>query len=154
MKPSSGGAADLPFEGKLAYNVGLIVLASQDLERYLKLMAAVSDSPLGGSITDRHQKLFRRPLGAVLGLFLRNLTVTEGSPEAVNAYFHSLLDRRNKVVHHFLETYGAELSAGKHAAILQSLGQLLKELRCVTKEFRGASQAVLQLLMEPEDSLD
>lgn len=33
----------LPFASKLAHNIGLVVLESQELERHLKLITAASD---------------------------------------------------------------------------------------------------------------
>lgn len=64
---------------KLAHNIGLIVLASQGLEKNLKLVVAASGDEASGSLTDRLRKLERRALGEVVARFLGNVTVTEGS---------------------------------------------------------------------------
>lgn len=87
---------ELPFETKLAHNIGLIVLVSQDLERHLKLIVAFTDSSNERPVVDRHKQLERRSLGEIVKRFLGSVTVTEGSIEEVESCFRSLLDRRNK----------------------------------------------------------
>jgi len=138
----------LPIGSKLAHNIGLIVLASQDLERHLKLIVAASGPPELGTLIDRHRKLERRALGEVVARFLGNVTVTEGSASDLEGYFSLLLDRRNKVVHHFFETYGGDLSAGRHKEVLASLAALCGELREVAKSFKSINEAMLDSLQQ------
>ena len=132
---------------KLAHNIGLIVLASQELEKNLKLVVAASGDE-ASSLTDRLRKLERRALGEVVARFLGNVTVTEGSLADLETYFSRLLDRRNKVVHHFFETYGADLEAGRHKEVLASLGALCGELRNIERTFRTVNEAWLEILQQ------
>ena len=138
----------LPFATKLAHNIGLIVLVSQELERHLKVVVAAIEHSATKSVVQRHQKLERRPLGEVVKRFLENVTVTEGSLTDLESYFKLLLDRRNKVVHHFFETYGKEVEAGKHTDVLADLAALYKELRVVAASFRSVNEAFLESLDE------
>lgn len=133
---------------KLAHNVGLIVLASQGLEKHLKLVVAASGDEASGSLTDRLRKLERRALGEVVARFLGNVTVTEGSLADLETYFSRLLDRRNKVVHHFFETYGPDLEAGRHKEVLASLGALYGELRNMERTFQTVNEAWLEILRQ------
>lgn len=141
-------ADQLPFGIKLAHNIGLIVLASQDLERHLKLVVAASDDHGGGAFIARHQKLERRALGELVGRLMDSATVVEGSASDLHAYFSRLLDRRNKVVHHFSETYGDDLRAGRHGEVLASLAALCKELREVAASFERVNESWLEALQQ------
>lgn len=133
----------LSFPQKLAHNIGLIVLVSQELERNLKLLVAVTDHS-AASVVERHKQLERRSLGEVVKRLLGNVTVTEGRVEELEGYFRSLLDRRNKIVHHFFETYADELAAGNHAGILRDLAALHGDLLAVATSFRTVNQAFLE----------
>ncbi|WP_460971686.1 hypothetical protein, partial [Novilysobacter erysipheiresistens] len=104
--------------------------------------------PATTSVIQRHQGLRRRSLGEVVKRFLANVTVTEGSVAHLESYFQLLLDRRNNVVHHFFEVYGADLEAGKHTEVLASLAKLHGELRHVATSFRGVNRAFLESLQE------
>jgi hypothetical protein len=138
----------LPLGSKLAHNIGLIVLASQDLERHLKVVLAASESTEMGSVIDHHKKLERRALGEVVARFLGNVTVTEGSASDLEGYFSRLLDRRNKVVHHFFETYGEDLTTGRHKDVLANLAALCAELREVARSFKSVNEAMLESLQQ------
>ena len=138
----------LSIGSKLAHNIGLVVLASQGLERHLKMIVAASGNEAEGSLVARHNKLERRALGEVVARFLGNVTVSEGSLADLENYFSRLLDRRNKVVHHFFETYGADLNAGRHKEVLASLGALCGELRELERAFKGVNEAYLEILQE------
>jgi len=140
----------LSFAGKLAHNIGLIVLESQELERHMKLLAAWIDPSTHKPFLDRHKRLERRSLGEVVKQFLSNGTVTQGSIDDLEGFFRSLLDRRNKVVHHFFETYREELASANHSQILSNLGELFTELRDVTKSFRDVNQAIYEDLLQEE----
>ena len=140
----------LQIRRKVTYNIGLVVLRSQDLERNLKLILAVMNQPGGESPVHRHEQLKRRPLGEIVKGVLANMTVKEGSIDDLEAYFRSLLYRRNNVVHHFFEVYGADLEAGKEPDVLKSLAALCEELLHVATCFRGVNKAFLESLQEEE----
>lgn len=135
---------------KVAYNIGLVVLRSQYLERNLKLVLAVMDQPGGESPIHRHERLQRRPLGGVVKGFLDNVTVKEGCADGLEAYFHSLVYRRNDVVHHFFEVYGEDLEAGNGTEVLKSLAMLCEELLHVATCFRGVNKAFMESLQGEE----
>lgn len=136
----------LTLGGKLAHNIGLVVLASQDLERHLKMVVAASADD--GDIIARHKKLERRALGEVVSRFMKGVTVTQGNPEALERYFTQLLDRRNRVVHHFFDTYGEALQDGRYTEVLAELGALYEELRDIARAFRGVNEAWLASLQD------
>ena len=143
----------LSLGSKLAHNVGLIVLASQELERHLKVVVAMSDASAAHSVIDLHKNLERRGLGDVVGKFLSVATMAEGDTLGLKGYFLHLLDRRNKVVHHFMETYGEDLEAGRHQKVLVDLASLCHELRESAGAFKGINLSLLQhLLDEPTRS--
>lgn len=140
----------IPFAGKLAHNIGLIVLESQQVERHLKLIAAASDRSTKTTIIERHKKLERRSLGEVVKRFIGNVSITEGTIEDFENYFRVLLDRRNKVVHHFFETYAEDLKAERHTEILLSLASLHSDLRSVARAFRSINEAFLESLTDEQ----
>ena len=140
----------ISFASKLAHNIGLIVLESQELERHLKVIAAASDLSATTTIIERHKKLERRSLGEVVKRFIGNVTITEGAVDDLENYFRLLLDRRNRVVHHFFETYAEDLNAERHTEILVDLGALHRDLREVARAFRGINEAFLESLNEEQ----
>lgn len=138
--------------GKVAQNIGLIVLASQDLERHLKTVVAASGDASRGSIIQRHDKLERRSLGEVVAGFLRQATITgEGGKDELQAYLSRLLDRRNKVVHHFFDTYGQALEEGRETEVFADLAALHGELVQLRDAFMAVNQAWLDVLLQEED---
>lgn len=141
----------LPFPEKLAYNIGLIVLESQELERQLKFIVAVSSESTAKSANERHENLRSRPLGEVVKQLIGNTTCTSGSIDELEAFFRSLLDRRNKVVHHFSETYGDDLKAGRHSEILASLAQICIDLRQVARSFRSVNLDLAGHFMQEQE---
>lgn len=143
-------ADQLSFGTKLAHNIGLVVLESQELERHLKFIVAVSSHSATKSLTDRHRSLRNRSLGEVVKRLMDNVTVTSGSIEDLETYFRSLLDRRNKVVHHFFEAYADDLKAERHTEILASLAALRDELRQVARAFRSINQDILHKWLEEQ----
>lgn len=137
----------LPFGNKLAHNIGLIVLASQNLEKHLKFVVAITDPSADKSIIDQHKSIEKHSLGLIVKNFMINV---EGSQSDINnfkMYFEKLIDRRNKVVHHFYETYADDLKAENHSQILRSLAELCTELREVAKTFQDMNQFYLDNLL-------
>ena len=143
-------ADQLSFATKLAHNIGLIVLESQELERHLKFVVAISNHSATKSLIERHERLRNRSLGEVVKRLMGNLTVTSGRIEDLEAYFRSLLDRRNKVVHHFFEAYADDLKAERHTEILASLAALRDELQQVSRSFRSANKNILDIWLEEQ----
>ncbi len=144
----------LPFGNKLAHNIGLIVLASQDLEKHLKFVVAITGSSEEKSIIEQHKILEKHSLGLVVKNLMANV---EGSHTDINNfknYFEKLVERRNKVVHHFSEAYADQLSSEDHAQILKDLAELYNEIREATKAFQDMNQFYLNnLLLEfPEEN--
>ncbi|RYG98482.1 MAG: hypothetical protein EON58_07015 [Alphaproteobacteria bacterium] len=140
----------LSLGSKLAHNIGLIVLASQELERHLKVLVAASDASGARSGIDLHKRLERRGLGDVVTRFLSVATITEGDALDLEDYFSGLLDRRNKVVHHFIETYGEDLEAGRHENVLLNLATLYDELRKSAGTLKDINLSLLEhFLAEP-----
>lgn len=140
----------LPFPEKLAYNIGLIVLESQELERQLKFIAALSSQSTAKSVIERHESLGTRPLGEVVKQFIGNATITSGSIDELENFFRSLLDRRNKVVHHFFDTYAEDLKASRHSEILANLAKIRDDLRQVARSFRSVNLEIAERLLQEQ----
>jgi hypothetical protein len=136
----------LGFGAKIAHNIGLVVLASQELETHLKLVVALSSGVPDGDVISLHGKLQRRSLGEVVKRLLANAEVVQGSPEDLQRYFEQLLDRRNRIVHHFFQTYRTELAAGNESAVLGDLAALHGELREVTRAFESINRTYVDAL--------
>jgi hypothetical protein len=88
--------------------VGAIVLISQDAERYLKItlpFLGPSATP-HKDISKQIEALKKRTLGELTGKFVDSATSESLDFARHMAY---LVSTRNKVVHHFNETYGAQL---------------------------------------------
>ena len=123
--------------------VGAIVLVSQDAERYLKITLPFTDSndPSLGASLKRHEKLKKRTLGDLTGKFLDSSTSDSLEFAQHMAY---LVATRNQVVHHFNETYGAQLSAGAYQEVFDSLETLLANL----KIFRSVVEQLALVVFE------
>ncbi|CAG4970763.1 hypothetical protein [Novilysobacter luteus] len=104
--------------------VGAIVLASQDVEGYLKVIVpfmATEEATLQ-SVIQTHGKLQRRMLGQLVGHFVDSTTSdTLGFAQ----HMAQLVNDRNRIVHHFNDTYGAQLASGDIASVISSLQAVL-----------------------------
>jgi len=100
--------------------IGAIVLSAQEAEQYLKAILPFmtsQDPSLSGALA-RHDKLKMRTLGEVVGKFLDSST--SHTPDLASR-LHELVTTRNKIVHHFGETYGAQLRSGQLQLVADSL---------------------------------
>jgi len=107
--------------------VGAIVLISQDAERCLKLALPFvkSDDPSLGAALKRAKKLEKRTLGELTGKFVDASTSDSPGFAQDMAY---LVATRNQIVHHFKETYGAQIESGAHQDVIDSLETALANL--------------------------
>ena len=123
--------------------VGAIVLVSQDAERYLKLALPFvkSEDPSLGAALKRAEKLKRRTLGELTGKFVEAST---SDSLDFTAHLAHLVAARNQVVHHFNETYGAQISSGAHQDVLRSLEALLANL----KSYRAALEQIVLAVLD------
>lgn len=123
--------------------VGAIVLASQDAERYLKMVLPFvkSDDPTLGAALKRAEKLKKRTLGELTGRLVGASTSDSLDFAQDMAY---LINARNQVVHHFNETYGAQISSGAHQNVVDSLETLLGNL----KSYRAVLEQVVLIVLE------
>ena len=128
---------------KILILVGAIVLVSQDAERYLKLALPFvkSEDPSLGAALKRVEKLKKRTLGELTGKFVEASTSDSLDFAQHMAY---LVATRNQVVHHFNETYGAQISSGAHQDVLGSLETLLANL----KSYRAVLEQVALTVLE------
>jgi hypothetical protein len=114
---------------------------------YLKLILPFTDSsdPSIGSALARHEKLNRRTFGDLVGKFVDSST---SDSLALTQHLADLVDQRNRVVHHFGATYGAQLRSGKSRQVIASL----QTLQANVDGFRVAlEQAALHLLESLRD---
>lgn len=128
---------------KILMLVGAIVLASQDAERYLKLALPFvkSEDPSLGAVLQRVEKLKKRTLGELTGKFVK--ASTSDSPDFAQL-MEDLVATRNQVVHHFDETYGAQISSGAHQDVLDSLKTVLDHL----KSYRAVLEQLTLVVLE------
>jgi hypothetical protein len=123
--------------------IGAIVLVSQDAERYLKFVlpfkGRIEDPSLRASL-DSYPKLKKRTLGELTGKFLDS---TESESMDLSQHLAGLIDARNKVVHHFNETYGQRIVAGDLQFVYGSLEALLSNL----KIFRSVTEQLALVVL-------
>jgi hypothetical protein len=122
--------------------VGAIVLSTQDAEMYLKLILPFTDSidPSVSGALARHEKLKKRTFGDLVVRFLDSST---SDSLALSKHLEDLVDQRNRIVHHFGATYGAQLRSGETSHVIGSL----QTLQANVEGFRAAlEQAALRLL--------
>jgi hypothetical protein len=141
-------AASQPSDNeRLLILVGAIVLVSQDAERYLKLALPFvkSEDPSLGAALKRAEKLKKRTLGELTGKFVEASTSDTLYFAQHMAY---LVAARNQVVHHFNETYGAQISAGAHQEVIESLKTLLANLKSYRAHLEHVALTVLEGLRD------
>ena len=131
---------------RVAYNIGLVVIRSQYLEKNLKLIVAAMKQIDANTLPGRLDSMQRRPLGQVVKEFVAGTTVQGGNIADVETYFSRLVSRRNDVVHHFFEAFGADLAAGNEKRVLRELARLCEDLLHVAECFRGVNDAFLDNL--------
>jgi hypothetical protein len=107
---------------KVIYAVGAVVLCCHEIEKQLKFLTSFTRKDANNSnwnsIFARHQRLSNVSLGVVAGQFLESAS---GDAEKLKAYVKEVIDQRNTLVHHFSETYGEPLSAGRHEDVLVAI---------------------------------
>jgi len=123
--------------------VGGIILTSQDAERYLKFVLpflSSSDPNLSAALA-KMEKLQKRMLGQLVGDFVDSTT-----SDSLDFAQHMarLVASRNQVVHHFNETYGAQLEVGAAADVISSLRTLQGNLTI----FQSTTEQVALVLLE------
>ena len=140
-------APSRPENDQILALIGAIVLVSQDAERYLKLALPFvgADDPALGAALKRAEKLKRRTLGELTGKL-----VEASASDSLDFAGHMahLIDARNRVVHHFNETYGAQIAAGAHQEVVASLQELLTNLRSYRNVSEQLALAVLEGLRD------
>jgi hypothetical protein len=137
------GSPSQPDNDKIFRLVGAIILTSQHAERCLKaaLPFTNAEDPSIGAALKRYDKLKRRPLGELAGKLVE--ATTSDSLDFAE-HLAQLVDGRNRVAHHFNETYGAKLAAGQHKEVIESLEVLLLDLQA----FRSSLEQMVLVLFE------
>ena len=132
---------------KIVYAVGLFVLCSQEIERQFKFILPFTnnDDPSWEGILARHNKLSKRTLGEVAGQFVETAT---GTVEILKQQIQCAVDNRNRIVHHFNDTYGPLLSQNKHDEILAMLKQQHEEAIILLNMLRAITLAIVQSLRD------
>ena len=115
--------------------------------RYLKfaLPFAKSKDPSLAAALKRAEKLKKRTLGELTGKFVEASTSDSLDFAEQMAY---LVAARNQVVHHFDETYGAQISSGAHQDVLESLKALLANLKSYRAALEQFALKVLEALRD------
>ena len=123
--------------------IGAIVVSTQDAERYLKVILPFTnaqDPSLSGAIS-RREKLKKRTLGDLVGTLVDSSTQNS---ERLKQHLTYLVEQRNRVIHHFGETYGQQLRSGNSHQVLESLKVLLANVDA----FRAAMEEMALRLFE------
>ncbi|MGN2245659.1 hypothetical protein ACFWZ3_03090 [Frateuria sp. GZRR35] len=139
--------AEADFQRELQMQVGATVLVCQEAERYLKALLPFMDSTLPSlaEALDRLGKLKRHPFGPLTEQFMdRSLSISDGIREQLAG----LVNKRNNIVHHFTETYGAELRAGKHQQVLADLRTTFANLATLRNALAEAVAFLLEAIRD------
>lgn len=128
---------------KILRLIGAIVLVSQEAERCLKVAIPffASDDPSLSAALRRAERLKRRPLGDLTGHLVA--ASTSDTPD-FGEQLSQIVSARNQVVHHFDETYGGLIGAGRHAEVIVALEQVLGDL----KAYRSMAQQIALHVLE------
>lgn len=106
----------------IVYVIGALTLCYQDIERAFKLFIPFlnSDDPEWTSVFARGKAISKETLGGLSGQFVK---AASGDTEELRKFMTDLVSRRNALVHHFPESYGDMIRAGRHEAALSKLRQ-------------------------------
>ena len=123
--------------------IGAIVLSAQQVEQTLKAILPFTDSqdPSFSGVKARNKKLKMRTLGDLIGKFLDSSTFHTVD---FDSQMEVLVNTRNQIVHHFGETYGAQLGSGETQQVADSLRAQLADI----EQFKKALQHVALHLFE------
>ena len=130
----------------LAHLIGQIVLETQEAERLFKLILPFTDEadPSFAAALQRAKKLTRTSFGE-LG---KKFAAAGVSNDGFAAHLQELADERNRVVHHFAETYGALIATGQTAAVSTRLRTLLANIRVLHRMLAGIALVMLEVMLE------
>ena len=119
--------------------IGVIVLSTQASERYLKLVLPFTDAedPSLSAALARANKVQRTTFGNLSKGLVNAATWKSATFKSDLA---NLVKDRNRVVHHFGETFGKQLNAGDAVSVIDSL-------RIIRANARSFEQAMTQLAL-------
>ncbi len=111
---------------------------------FISSLQSAQPSSLGTAF-DKLKKLEKRTLGELAGKF-----VDSSTSDTLDFAEHmaSLVATRNRVVHHFNETYGVQLSSGAHQEVVASLEALLSDLKGFRTMLEQLALTVLEALRD------
>ncbi|WP_036165465.1 hypothetical protein [Noviluteimonas dokdonensis] len=127
--------------------VGAIVLSAQSSEHYLKAILPFThtkDPSLAGALA-RAEKLKRRTLGDLVGKLVDASTSKSDHFEADLA---NLVDDRNRVVHHFAETYGKQLKDGDVEGVITALRTIRANAKALEQAVEGLALRLMEALRD------
>lgn len=138
---------DLKSKNEILELVGAIVLCTQEAEHWLKAILPFTDSqdPSFTAALARHKKLKRRSLGELMDKFMSSST--DQSFDAAE-HLKALVNRRNQIVHHFVETFGPDLRAGKRALVKTELRTHLANIEGLSKGLEETAFALFEAMAE------
>jgi hypothetical protein len=140
-------AASLAPDQRIVYAVGLIVLASQEIERNLKFQLPFmnSDDPAFASIFARQAKLAKKSLGDLAGQFVASASSDGGTLES---FMKGIVEERNQIVHHFQERFGDLLEQGRFEEVLESLRDHHARAMELVRVLREMSLAIAEAMRD------
>jgi len=128
--------------------VGSIGLECQDAARTLKAILPFlnnNDDPSLSAALKKHERLKKKTLGELAGMFVDS-TTSESLDFAKHMAY--LVATRNQVVHHFNETYGQKLTSGATQEVFDSLETLLANLRILRTTTEQIALAIFEGLRD------
>jgi len=129
--------------------IGAIVLSTQDVEGYMKVLLPFlnSNDPNLRAALSRHEKLKKRTFGELVGNFVES---TSSDSRNYAHHLATLVDQRNRIVHHFNETYGQKLRSGAAQDVVAALRTQLTNVNALRD---GLAQMALHFLEAMRDTV-
>jgi hypothetical protein len=131
----------------LPHLVGQIILETQEAERLFKVILPFigrQDDPSLGGALQRARRLTRTSFGELAKKF----AAAGESNDDFATHLQTLVDERNRVVHHFAETYGPLIAAGRNAEVSTRLRTLLANVRALHQSLAGVALVLLETMLE------
>ncbi|QDA56477.1 hypothetical protein [Thermomonas aquatica] len=137
----------LSIENKIAHNLGVIVLASQEIESTLKFLTSVLGEDENYSVMQRYNRIKKKPLGEMTTLFASK---AERGGREVKKLLKKYVNIRNEVVHHFVETYSKELTSGDKQAIVFDLASRALKLQSIAGQLKVFAAQVADTILNED----
>lgn len=127
--------------------IGSIVLITQDIERYLKVVTPFmgdDESEVDKNLA-RLDKIKKQTFGQLLGAFLNKVKF---EPNDAKKRMNDMIAMRNNLVHHFSETYGPQIKAGETDKVITTLRTHRRNAIYLRDALEQLTRQLIELLRE------